>query len=100
MIETGLEKAQRINRERKEAGEQIVITHNWIVKARRKPASLKTAINAMCFHCVGGTEDELPDPGWKVTISTCTAPDCPLYPHRPYQKDTSDSEDEAESSEI
>jgi len=34
---------------------------------------------------MGGTEEEMPDPGWKDLIRTCTAPGCPLYRHRPYK---------------
>lgn len=65
--------------------ERTETTHNWIVRAKRNPSSLKTAIGAKCFECYGGSEELLPDPGWKRKIATCTAPDCPLYPHRPYQ---------------
>lgn len=58
---------------------------NLIRKAKLHPKSLKKAIAANCFHCYGGTESEMPDPGWRNMIRTCTAPYCPLYPHRPYQ---------------
>lgn len=73
--------------------ERAETTHNWIVRAKRNPTSLKTAIGAMCFHCMGGTEDSLPDAGWKTLIRTCTAPDCPLYDHRPYKISEDDGEE-------
>ncbi len=60
--------------------------HNWIKKAKLKPRSMKTAIAAKCFECFGGTEQELPDPGWKMQIRTCTGFDCPLFDHRPYKE--------------
>jgi len=46
---------------------------------------------------MGGTEDDITDPGWKGEIKTCTAVDCPLYPHRPYRKDVSEDEEDNES---
>ncbi len=79
-----LQKARIARAEMKEAGE-LVVDHNWIRRSKRKPTSLKLAIGAFCFHCFGGTENEFPDPGWKRYIRECTAPTCPLFPHRPYQ---------------
>lgn len=60
--------------------------HNLIVKAMREPKSLRAAINAMCFHCMGGTDASLPDPGWEEAIGRCTSAQCPLAPHRPYKQ--------------
>jgi|GEM_PF-493478 len=94
-----IEKAQRINQERRDAGQITLPNHNWIVKAKLKPNSLITAIAAKCFECFGGTEKELPDPGWKDFIRTCTAPDCALFSHRPYQKSLTDDEIDDESHE-
>lgn len=65
--------------------ERTEVTHNWLTRAGRNPNSLKTAIGAMCFQCFGGTKEELPDPGWKNSIKNCTALDCALHAHRPYQ---------------
>jgi hypothetical protein len=53
-----------------------------IERARRHPNSLKMAIAAKCWDCQGGDED--PHPRWR--IGNCTAPECPLYSHRPHQK--------------
>ena len=94
-----IEKAQRVNQERRDAGQTILPNHNWIAKAKLKPNSLITAIRAKCFECFGGTAKELPDPGWKEYIRTCTAPNCPLFPHRPYQNNLTDNEIDDESFE-
>lgn len=50
-------------------------------RARRKPGSLRLAINAKCYDC-GGRDA---DPGWRERIRTCVIPSCSLYPVRPYQ---------------
>lgn len=78
---------QKARQEYIDKGGVITIENNLIRKAKANPTSLKKAIGAFCFHCMGGTEDEMPDPGWKNFIKDCTAPACPLYPHRPYKRD-------------
>lgn len=85
MNQTPLEKAHEALRARREAGEEIVIEHNLMKKAAADPKSKVKAIHAFCYNCMGGTIDEMPDPGWKDAIRTCTAPGCPLYQHRPYK---------------
>ena len=97
-----LRKAGEEYRAKIESGEieRPEITHNWITRAEKNPTSLKTAIGAMCFHCMGGTADALPDPGWKDLIRTCTAPDCPLFAHRPYHKNSLGHEGAIDSDEI
>ena len=72
-------------RELAEAG-NLIIEHNLMKKAAADPRSKAKAIAAFCFHCMGGTIDQLPDGGWKELIRTCTAPGCPLYRHRPYRE--------------
>ena len=57
---------------------------NLIVRAKKDPGSRKKAIDAMCFHCFGGTEGGLPDPGYIQCIRSCTSLSCPLHPWRPY----------------
>ena len=37
--------------------------------------SRKAAVTAFCVQCMGYDRDE---------VRNCTAPACPLYPHRPY----------------
>lgn len=49
-------------------------------KAERRPSSLRLAISAKCFDCVGRGVD----PGWRWLIGNCDAP-CPLVPVRPYR---------------
>ena len=49
----------------------------------------KTAINAMCWHCMGGSESETV--GIRGAIASCTASPanpgtpCPLWHWRPYK---------------
>jgi hypothetical protein len=82
------ERVQNLRRaaeERKAAGVTITPEHNWVKKSIADPKSMKKAIAAMCFQCMGGTEDDLPDGGWKDLIRTCTAPTCALFRFRPYK---------------
>ena len=79
------EKALAKKQEMKQNGDIILIENNLIRKANKNPNSLKKAIGAFCFHCFGGTEDEMPDPGWKNMIRNCTSKICPLQRHRPYR---------------
>ena len=53
-----------------------------IEKARRNPRSLRFAINAKCWDCVGAGAD--PNP--RLRIRECPCSCCPLYPVRPYQR--------------
>jgi hypothetical protein len=60
----------------------IVPTHrNPVEQSQANPTSLKRAVKAFCWTCVGGDGD----PGAKFRVRDCTAPKCPLYPHRPWQ---------------
>ena len=72
--------------DKRAAGIATKVENNLLVKTQAEPKSLRKAINAMCFQCVGGTVDSLPDPGWRQMIGTCTAPDCALYKIRPYNQ--------------
>ena len=51
--------------------------------AQDNPTSKRYAINAKCYDCQGGIGA---DPGWQWAIGNCAIADCPLYPHRPYQR--------------
>lgn len=93
-MESQIERLQRINRERREAGIVTETTHNLVKRAKRHPGRWKLAINAMCFQCFGGTEENLPDPGWREMIATCTATDCALWGWRPYKDGISGASDE------
>ena len=65
---------------------------NPIKRYYAKPTR-KTAIFAMCAHCMGctateqgnGQEDHL-EPCFRIEIRNCTAPGCPLFHFRPYQE--------------
>lgn len=48
--------------------------------AKADGGSAKAAISLFCRECYGG------DPGVKDAIRACTAPNCPLYPFRPYKR--------------
>jgi hypothetical protein len=74
-----------VNREMREAGIKIEPEMNWVRKSKADPKSLRKAINAMCYQCIGGTEADAPDPGWQKMISSCTAPGCALFNQRPCQ---------------
>ena len=86
MQTASLEKANRINKAKRDAGVTISKEYNLMKKAKDKPKSRKMAMAAFCFHCFGGTIDEMPDPGWQQSIRECTALSCPLYRQRPYIK--------------
>ena len=55
--------------------------HNPIEKLAQNPKSLRAAINAKCFDCMGQNSD----PAVKWRIGNCEIPDCPLFNVRPYQ---------------
>ena len=75
----------RDKRRKLSEGEDLKAQHNLIRKHLANPSSRKLAIDAFCFHCMGGTKDEMPDPAWKELIRTCTDFDCPLRSNRPYR---------------
>ncbi|TDR23898.1 hypothetical protein [Marinicella litoralis] len=52
-----------------------------IEKALEKPTSLRLAINAKCFDCIGCGFDPKPTDA----IRNCEINGCPLWPVRPYQ---------------
>jgi hypothetical protein len=58
--------------------------HNPIIRAQSKPNSKRAAIDAMCAACMGCSEQMI-EPGFRNEIRDCSAPDCPLWAHRPYQ---------------
>jgi len=76
----GLIKAREAAKERKKLGIKLVIK-NPIEKAREHPQSLRKAITAMCFDCVGAGYD----PDWRGSVRDCPCVQCPLFPVRPCQ---------------
>ena len=56
---------------------------NPVDAAKANPGSMKAAIKAFCWTCVGQDAD----PGAKFRVRDCdVGPKCPLYDHRPWQK--------------
>lgn len=58
----------------------IDLAFNPIEIAKNNPQSKALAIRAFCASCVG-----FPESGWREDIRQCTAPNCPLWTHRPYK---------------
>ena len=59
--------------------------HNPYVRNIGNSTSLRRALDAMCAHCMGCTEDHL-EPGFRHDIRDCSSKTCPLWRFRPYQK--------------
>jgi hypothetical protein len=85
---TPLEKARQKTRELRAAG--VILRKNPLEKAAAKPTSLRLAITAKCYDCVGQDAD----PGWHGRIRDCLCPKCPLHPVRPYQQRAQGDEEE------
>ena len=65
-------------REKVASGEIEVVRLNPIERSNANPTSLRLAIDAQCFDCMGRT-------GSTSDIRDCTAKDCPLYKVRKYK---------------
>lgn len=77
---TGLE----AYREAVKSGLIEVVQLSPVEKLAKNPKSLRLAINAMCYQCMGGYKNE---------IKGCTATGCALYNVRPYRgKDVEEEE--------
>ena len=57
--------------------------------------SMRTAIDAMCSHCMGCTakeqgfsQDDWIEPGFRNLIRDCSSRGCPLRGFRPFQRDS------------
>lgn len=78
---TPLENAQVKLKEMRDAG-WSPIHLDPVQQANASPNSLKKAIKAYCWVCVGADAD----PGAKQRVRDCSVgPKCPLFPHRPWQ---------------
>jgi hypothetical protein len=80
MSNAGIEAARKRQAEMKALGIPIV-RKNPIGKSNDAPKSLRLAINANCYTCVG--EDH--DPGWKDRVRYCEITICPLHKVRQYR---------------
>lgn len=88
---SALDKARQRRADMAEQGIKVQIL-NPIDKAKKHPSSLRMAINAMCWDCVGAGEDANP----RAAIRECGISKCPLWNVRPYQaKDDSDESEQA-----
>lgn len=85
--QSALDKAREAMAAKRAAGEEIERV-GPLEKHRRNPTSRKLAIVAMCVRCMGG-DDTSPQ---RAAIRDCTAPSCPLYPVRPYQRRVANKE--------
>ena len=61
-----------------------------VEKALADPRSLRKAVTAFCYECMGGDDE----PGARKEVTNCSAKGCPLYQVRPWQQN-----DEAEDTE-
>jgi hypothetical protein len=75
-----LAKGQERMRELRAAGWKPV-HRNPVEQAEANPNSLKAAIKAFCWTCVGADAD----PGAKFRVRDCSVTRCSLHPHRPWQ---------------
>ena len=57
---------------------------NPLIKYAQNPTRAY-AIRAKCAECMGCTLEEV-EPGFREQVRQCSAPTCPLFPFRPYQK--------------
>ena len=66
-------------REKLKSGEIKQVRLNPMQKLEKNPTSLRLAVNAQCWSCMGGTKESVED------IRNCTSPKCPLYAVRTYK---------------
>lgn len=86
--------AARAARLLKLAAGETIERLNPAEKARRNPNSLRLAINAKCFDCVGGANA---DAGFRRCIRECPSTKCALHTVRPFQRaDEPEAEPEIE----
>ena len=52
---------------------------NPIEKAKQKPNSMRFAINAQCFDCMGQ------ESGWRNEVKNCPSKNCPLFGLLPFK---------------
>lgn len=76
-----LKKAQARLAEMRATGEEIIVRRTPAERLEANPTSLRRAIDAKCFDCIGADDD----PCYQWRIGNCGVPGCPLYAVRPYQ---------------
>ena len=76
-----------MDKQKKSLETKEVNLKNPLQKASANPKSLRFAINAFCFECMGGHQDEpFVTKEMRIEVATCTSPTCPLHRHRPWKK--------------
>ncbi len=80
MILSPLDKARAKKKELKSSGMLKVVSPTQ--RALAAPKSLRKAVTAFCFECVGGDGE----PGARNQVRNCTAHRCPLFGVRPWQR--------------
>lgn len=59
--------------------------YNSMAKAKINPISLRLAVNAHCYMCMGGSDKDLRTQNSVVSlIKGCSSSICPLLPVRPF----------------
>ena len=81
MMNNGLELAREKQKRMREQGISVKPL-NPLERLEKNPKSLRMAINAQCYLCIG--EDY--DPHYRWRIGNCEVTYCPLYSVRPHQK--------------
>jgi hypothetical protein len=81
---TALEKAQAKRRAMADAGIKVKVL-NPLERLATNPKSLRYAITACCWQCIG----EGIDPNPREAIRSCQIPGCALFQVRPYQRKAS-----------
>jgi hypothetical protein len=77
---SALEMARKKRADMAEQGIKVVVL-DPIEKAAKHPSSLRMAVNAMCWDCVGAGADANP----RAAIRECGIKKCPMWNVRPYQ---------------
>lgn len=85
-LKRGQETARKNRDERMAQG--LSANPNPIERAAERPESLRRAVTAKCYECVGMGGDA----NFRKSIRMCTSYTCPLYAVRPYQKSTENHE--------
>jgi hypothetical protein len=79
-LSPALQRAHAAQAAKRAAGELVRL--DPIARAAANPTSLRAAITAKCWDCMGGDAD----PGTRQRIRECECPRCPLHHVRPYQR--------------
>ncbi len=79
---------QEYHRKRKAGEIPPPIRRNPTQRSQDNPSSLRKAINALCYECVGADSDS----NWMARIKFCQILNCSLHKVRPYSKGITNKE--------